>query len=113
MVSYCERELNRGEQQVFCVIRLLHAISETTGTIDAAMPSSFTACGLFFLSLSTAVLLANGHGSAQISLVDSERVSKYEAPLRSCDSNVLPNQYIIYLATGMSLHEHKRRIGEP
>ena len=36
----------------------------------------------------------------------------YEAPLRHCDGDIVPNRYIVFLARGNSLEQHKRVLGD-
>lgn len=77
------------------------------------MPSLIITCGLLFLSFLSIVPLVNAHASSQVAIVDSESVDTYEAPLRHCNpEHVAPNEYIIYLVKGVSLGEHKQKVGE-
>jgi hypothetical protein len=77
------------------------------------MPSSLFAASSH-CSVWTTILFVNACNAAQIAIDGIGSVSKYQVPLKNCDAdNILPDQCTVYLAKGITIDEHKKRVGQP
>lgn len=54
----------------------------------------------------------NGCNVAQFDIDGMGSINKHEAPLNCDADNVLPGQYIVYLAKGTTIDQHKKRVGQ-
>jgi hypothetical protein len=75
------------------------------------MYASITVCWLLTLFIWTTIPTVNGCNVAQIDIDGMGNINKYKAPLNCDADNVLPDQYSVYLAEGITIDQHKKRVG--
>ena len=56
--------------------------------------------------------LTNGFDIGQTIQISVEPSGEYQAPLHGGQENVVPDQYVVYLAKGYSMEQHKHTVGQ-